>query len=252
MGSPMRAVRVFSLLLALASAAHAARPRAQAPKPIEGETRTEEKSQVQFSYVPGGRFHLGCEPQDTQCFADERPGRTATLRGFWMSQSVITVAAWKACVDAKACAAPKPADGCNWGTARLDHPINCVSQPEAAAFCKWAGGRLPSAEEWELAAKGAESRVFPWGDTLPSRETAKDKAPWNGTEPVGSRPAGASKAGLVDLVGNVGQWTSSDYDARHKEVRGGPVFLRASNRGHEEPATRAPALGVRCVRAESP
>ena len=257
----MRAARVFSSRIALVSiasllaASALASPKKRAPpapKPIEGESHPEEKSELIFSWVPGGRVHLGCEPQDGQCFDDEKPGREATLRGFWMEQSVVTVDAWKACVAAKACAEPKPGEGCNWGMGRGDHPINCVTFDEARAFCAWVGGRLPGADEWELAAKGGESRVYPWGDTLPNATYAKDKVPWRGTEPIGSRPGGASRAGLLDLVGNVGQWTSTDYDARHKEIRGGPVFLRNSNRGHEEPATRAAAIGLRCLRTEAP
>ena len=217
------------------------------PDPPEGDTEVEAKTQLEFAWVPSGHFHRGCEPQDTQCFEDEKPVHADHVQGFWMGKTVTTVAAYKLCVDAGACKAPTPGEGCNSGTAKADHPINCVDWHQARAFCTWLGGRLPTAEEWEYAAKGGESRIYPWGDELPNNARAKFQVPWNGTEPTGLRTAGASKAGLLDLVGNVGQWTDSDYDAKHKEVRGGPVFLRVSNRGHEEPSTRHSAIGFRCA-----
>lgn len=71
------------------------------------------------------------------------------------------------------------------------------------------------------------------------------------TSPVGSYPAGASKWGLLDMAGNVWQWTASDYDATHKELRGGgwvfpPVVLRASDRVGVDPSTWEIYLGFRC------
>jgi formylglycine-generating enzyme required for sulfatase activity/transposase-like protein len=137
-------------------------------------------------------------------------------------------------------------DQCNSRPGRETHPINCVSFRQAQRFCTWQGGRLPSEAEWELAAHGAEGRAFPWGNTRPGASLlnacgAECKAEYvahrlvsvfdsvmyetddgfTGTAPVGSFPAGKSPEGVLDLIGNVAEWTSSrvDFDDADIEAR---------------------------------
>jgi hypothetical protein len=91
---------------------------------------------------------------------------------------------------------PPPMGG---GTSSL--PVAGISSTDASSFCAWAGGRLPSEPEWEWAA-GAGSRTFPWGDgDDPSRIAAGRRL-----EAVGSHPEGASKHGVLDLIGSVPEW----------------------------------------------
>jgi formylglycine-generating enzyme required for sulfatase activity len=137
---------------------------------------------------------------------------------------------------------------CN-GAARPKDPVNCIDWSEAKAFCSWIGGRLPTAEEWEYAAKSGESRIFPWGNAPPD----PSKAHFDSTEtaPVATHRAGDTKWGLSDMAGNVWEWTASDFDDAHKEVRGGgrflfPKGLRASSRGTAEPGERSGGIGLRC------
>ena len=218
--------------------------------PRGGSTRVEPKSGLEFVNIPGGSFHFGCEPQDTQCYDNEKPGRAASVRAFWLGKTDVTVAAFKHCVDAGACTAANTGGSCNWGTGKMDHPINCVDWTQAQAFCSWSGGRLPSAEEWEYAAKSGESRIYPWGDQQPNGQLAKYGSS-DGTAPAGSYTAGASKWGLLDMAGNVWQWTASNYDADNKELRGGswnsrPVHLRASSRYRYDPSDGSSTFGFRC------
>jgi formylglycine-generating enzyme required for sulfatase activity len=202
--------------------------------------------------IPGGTFNYGCEPGDGGCYDNEKPGKSVTVQAFSMGKTDVTVEAYAKCVSAGKCSEPNTGGLCTWGVSgKEQHPVNCLDWNQAKTFCEWAGGRLPTAEEWEYAAKGGESRVYPWGNNEPSASLAKF-GPSDGTAPVGSYPAGATKHGLLDMAGNVWQWTASNYDANTKEVRGGswvddPRNLRASDRDRYAPADRNNDVGARCA-----
>lgn len=127
---------------------------------------------------------------------------------------------------------------CNAGAAgRGQHPMNCVTFGEAESYCNWRGGRLPSDAEWKFAAEGVRGRSYPWGETQPGPTLvnacgaeckgwyASEHLPslfdgvmydghdgYSGTAPVGSFPAGSTPEGLVDLVGNVAEWTAGSVE----------------------------------------
>jgi formylglycine-generating enzyme required for sulfatase activity len=240
-----------------------------APAP---RVRTEPKSGLEVVALPGGTFHFGCEPQDGDCSDDERPGRQVSVGAMSMGKTEVTVEAYGRCVTAGACATPASGGACNWGVAgRERHPINCVDWAQSSAFCQWMGGRLPTAEEWEYAAKGGESRVFPWGDDPVTDRRAnfadiqyKKKYPrsfdipgqddgWIESAPVGTYPEGATVQGLLDMVGNVIEWTGSEYQPGLMEARGGGWAtdtvsrrLRPSYRTGKERTYWHPTYGFRC------
>jgi TolB-like protein len=183
------------------------------------------------------------------------------VESFELARTETTVAAYARCVSAGACAAPATGGLCNWNSGRGDHPINCITWKEAAAFCKWMGGRLPTAPEFELAASSGEDRRFPWGEEEPGARacwagegSAVDKAS-PGTCRVGAFPAGDSKQGLKDLAGNVAEWTGTDHEKPgEKEYRGGSreaelaVLLYARLGLAQDAAKATPWLGFRCAR----
>lgn len=98
-----------------------------------------------------------------------------------------------------------------------DHPVTGVAWDEAVAYCAWlsdqlgAQVRLPSEDEWERAARGADAREYPWGNTYRPGLANLHDIDSGGTLPVGSFPAGASPFGVLDLAGNCDEWTASVY-----------------------------------------
>lgn len=214
--------------------------------------------------IPGGPFFAGCnEAIDDACFPDEKPGGMREVDAFAIDRTEVTVAAYRACVEAGACSAPDEGEDCNDLRAGRDrHPVNCVDQEQAAAYCAWRGGRLPSEWEWERAARGADGRLHPWGDEPVDCERAVIDAgagqacgEAEGTLEVGSRPAGASPEGALDLIGNVWEWTSSaPGNSSARVVRGGAYYVgsaqaRASARLLFKPWGRGPFVGFRCVQS---
>jgi formylglycine-generating enzyme required for sulfatase activity len=108
-----------------------------------------------------------------------------------------------------------------------DHPVVQVAYPDAAAYARWAERRLPSEAEWEYAARAGENTTYPWGEeampggvlmantwqgAFPYRNDGA--AGWFGTSPVGT--FAANGWGLVDMIGNVWEWTTTEFSAHHR------------------------------------
>jgi len=151
-----------------------------------------------------------------------------------------------------------------------NRPVVEVSWYEAAAYCAWAEGRLPTEAEWECAARGGREGVrYPWGNETPDRFRANyaEGGPGQPT-PVGMYPEGATPQGIHDLAGNVYEWTA-DWRDRYSEpaaknpkgpekgsgkvIRGGswgnnPRWLRVSSRYWDGADVRDVSIGFRCVR----
>ena len=220
--------------------------------------------------IPAGSFTMG-SPDGND---DERPPHEKKVGAFCLDTREVTVADYRACLAAGRCFTPRtsrlaglgaweaPAEEttCNFTVRGRDgHPMNCIPSSFAAEYCNWSGKRLPSEAEWELAARGAEGRRYPWGDAAPGVEMCWNKAS-SGTCAAGSSAADASPLGVLDMAGNVREWTSTTYalydgcmEQQAFVTRGGsfeankPEALRGAARTSESPARRAGDVGFRCA-----
>jgi len=230
--------------------------------PTEAATRpaqSPEKDGMTMIYVPAGEFRMGSGDV----------AHTVFLDAFWIDQTEVTNAMYRLCVAAKECALPF--DPKFYQDQKYDqHPVVYVDWDQADRYCTWAGRRLPSEAQWEKAARGADGRIYPWGNQAPDRQLANFGNNEKGTTPVGRySPQSNSPYGCADMAGNVSEWVqdwyTSDYYLRspqqnpqgpakgdYKVVRGGSwlynsVSLRSANRYYYGPSSRYNNIGFRCV-----
>jgi formylglycine-generating enzyme required for sulfatase activity len=204
-----------------------------------GRVRTNPTDGLTYVWIPPGSFTMGCSPGDTGCHDGETPTPHVEriANGFWLGQTEVTQAAWK-----KVNSGGSPS---HFQSDRL--PVENVDWNQASDYCKAIGGRLPTEKEWEYAARAG---------TTGARYGALDAIAWyygnsgGATHLVGLKQANAY--GLYDMLGNVWEWTSDNYDAGRKVVRGGSWsngtgLVRASYRLRLEPSIRIDDVGFRCV-----
>jgi formylglycine-generating enzyme required for sulfatase activity len=134
-----------------------------------------------------------------------------------------------------------------------EHPVTDVTFAEAAAFCAWAGGRLPTGDEWEAAARGSTGGPWPWGEVFDAERCACVESGWGWTAPVTAHPHGASPCGAEQLAGNVWEWVvDRTEDGLWRSVRGGSYLdhawgVRAARTLSADPARATPTTGFRLV-----
>ncbi|HEY4178164.1 MAG TPA: SUMF1/EgtB/PvdO family nonheme iron enzyme [Kofleriaceae bacterium] len=141
---------------------------------------------------------------------------------------------------------------------REDHPVVLVTWTEANAYCKWRGElagtprHLPTADEYEKAARGQDGIFYPWGNTFDPTKLNSGVSGPKDTEPVGSHLDAASPYGVLDTAGNVFQWTSTPFPGDKMTVKGsawedfGGVGRGASLHGRAR-NVRHVIVGFRCA-----
>jgi formylglycine-generating enzyme required for sulfatase activity len=141
---------------------------------------------------------------------------------------------------------------------REEHPAVLVSHPEAEAYCAWWGqrrggrGRLPSEAEWEKAARGDDGRAYPWGSRFDPTLANTRESGRRDTDSTGRTPAAASPYGVLDMAGNVLEWTSTRTPDERVIVKGGSwksdaVAARCAARSSRPLSLRDVTIGFRCV-----
>lgn len=239
-------------------------------------------------------FQMGCASNDLECNPyenNEVPLHTVTLSPYSIDVTEVTNRKFQQCVAVGACDLPE-SNSSNARTSYYDNPVYDeypvvnVTWNDAQNYCRWAGKRLPTEAEWELAARGTTVRIYPWGNQPPDCTRANHYW-YNGgssqyeycvfenehsdTNMVGSYPDGNGvEFGVSDMAGNVQEWVSDWYSAFYyyfspavnptgptaitgqKVIRGGSfditaVELRTSFRFKLDPQESYNNTGFRCV-----
>jgi iron(II)-dependent oxidoreductase len=252
------------------------------PPPVEPvdefitKNRANARDRQLYVYIKPGTFLMGCAKDDAKCEDHEKPQHEVTItQAFWMGETETQVEAYQRFADM---ATPKrklptaPIEHNKWRQTNL--PMANTSYEDAAAFCKWVGGRLPTEAEWEYAARGGkENEIVPL-----NAENARDKANFSGKQgndrfeqvaPV--RQFDPNPFGLYDMSGNLWEFTSDYYSktyfgespkedpkgpasGKERVVRGGSWFsdptqhLRISFRNKGNGGN---IVGFRCVLPDS-
>lgn len=168
--------------------------------------------------VPGGAFTMGSD----EGRYDERPAHRVYVRGFWLDRHEVTNGQFARFVATSGYAPRGP-----WlrgaGPGRERRPVRFVTWYDAQAYAEWAGRRLPTEAEWELAARGADGRRYPWGSSWDPARARTNLEVEAGPTDVESFPGGKSPCGAFDLAGNVWEWVRDWYDRyAYAQRAGGP------------------------------
>jgi formylglycine-generating enzyme required for sulfatase activity len=181
--------------------------------------------------VPAGPFTYGIDTAQAQqlvamlkepwvsFYNMEHDRTTITLPAFLMDRYEVTNEVYGIFLRDRQRAAPR-----YWRFPqfnRAKQPVVGVGWKDADAFCRWAGKRLPTEEEWEKAARGTDGRIWPWGNQADEkRYNGRASANYAPVE-VGKYPGGNSPYGISDLAGNVWEMTSTVWDAASHVMKGG-------------------------------
>jgi formylglycine-generating enzyme required for sulfatase activity len=239
-----------------------------------GSTIVSEKDSMTMVFVPAGEFIMGSESYD-----DEKPIHKVTLDAYWIDQTEVTNAMYSICVSKGKCTLPKNNYfGLNkiyYGNGEYDNfPVVNVDWKQAKAYCKWAGGDLPTEAQWEKAARGEDGRLYPWGDTSPTCKLLNFDGVNIGsckgyTTAVKSYESDRSIYGVYDMAGNVLEWVNDWYENSYysasptsnptgpssgdgRVLRGGSwadtaASARIASRIRNAPGIFNTAYGFRCV-----
>jgi formylglycine-generating enzyme required for sulfatase activity len=171
--------------------------------------------------IPGGKFTMGCDEGS----AKHRPEHSLYRDPFFIDRYPVTNQEYKRFVDDTGHPVPfYTVSWCdtqdyNWDPearifpeGKADHPVALVSWNDALAYAQWAGKRLPTEAEWELAARGTEGRIWPWGNKAVAGRCNTREAGFGATTPVYQfMPKGDTPEGVADMIGNVWEWTATLY-----------------------------------------
>jgi formylglycine-generating enzyme required for sulfatase activity len=200
-----------------------------------GTTRTDSKG-IEQVWVPAGCFQMGTDPAtlaDPAPYTRETPQHEVCLtKGYWIDKYEVTVEAYQKFVEdgGYTTQANWSENGWYWLSRRdlktlpikcegeqPTHPRVCITWHEADAYSRWRGGRLPTEAEWEFAARGPESRIYPWGNDWDEKKA--NVVGSKGLVPVGSYPDGVSWVGAHDMSGNAMEWVNDWLDDKYYEQK---------------------------------
>jgi formylglycine-generating enzyme required for sulfatase activity len=204
--------------------------RGSPPQPMPGKLLiSKQPFEPEMILIPAGEFLMGSEPQqDQEAQDDEQPQHFLYLADYYLAKTPVTNAQYAVFVRATHQQGPE-----YWRERRPprgveDCPVVYISWFDAMAYCRWLSEAtvktysLPSEAEWEKGARGTDGRIYPWGNEWDKTRCNSNEGGQNNTTPVGTYPQGASPYGLLDMAGNVLDWTRSlwgDYPYPRDKVR---------------------------------
>lgn len=249
-------------------------PTSISTKAVPTPTPTVNSPSLEWVSIPSGNFTMGSTSSDIQmalaecnetegkktgqpCQVDwfHEPQSTVFVNGFEITKYEITNDQYNLCVAAGVCsqAGRNITDDnipYNPGFFTDNYPVVGVNWYDADTFCRWVGGRLPTEIEWERTARGDDARRYPWGNTFDSTKANLDSGY---PSAIGNFPSGASVYGVMDMAGNVFEWTSTQSDGRYV-LRGGGWSKyhfrgRVTDRGTQlQPNFANYDIGFRCTK----
>jgi len=233
--------------------------------------------------IPAGEFIMGSDDVDSSgksqefgfnepWYLPEHPRHRLFLKAFYIDKTEVSNGAFKAWLIKTGKYTPQQIDmiAQRIKMGREQDPVRLVTWTKAQEFCYAQGKRLPSEAEWEKAARGSDGREYPWGNEWHADYLNAGQNEDN-LSPVGSYPQGASPFGVLDMAGNVMEWTESWYEAypgaqyvspnygrKRKVVRGGswggighyviPHYFRTAYRFNFPPDSAYNDVGFRCAK----
>jgi eukaryotic-like serine/threonine-protein kinase len=261
---------------------------APSPGPVSAiQVMIDPKDGMVLVQIPAGEFAMGSsKAQDPQALDEEVPQHVVYLDDYWIDKTEVSNAQYALCVADGACTKPARSSSITRASyydnsEYADYPVILVSWSQAAAYCAWAGRRLPMEAEWEKAARGSDGRIYPWGNTfvgtllnycdLNCQNSWKDSRFDDGyydTSPLGKYPDGASMYGVLDMAGNVYEWVADWFapyspgpqsnpagpdSGQERIIRGGswgddPAHVRSPIRSRINPDSWLDFIGFRCAR----
>ncbi|MBK9782250.1 MAG: SUMF1/EgtB/PvdO family nonheme iron enzyme [Anaerolineales bacterium] len=216
--------------------------------------------------VPGGPFTMGYN------FADN-PEREITVGDFWMYSTKVTNRQYALCVQAGKCTPPDPTNAPSFSDTKFTNfPVTGVTHTQAAEYCGFVHGSLPTEAQWEKAARGPDGNIFPWGNGAPTCSLTNYGLCKGQTNSVNDYPDGKSFYEAWDMAGNVREWVADWYSpvynvespvqdplgpelGEKRSVRGSSYadsanITIAAHRFSLDPAANAEDVGFRCVVTE--
>ena len=207
------------------------------PTAVYVEIRAQDK--MPMVLIPATTFMMGAAPEDAEAEPDERPYHPVTLNSFYIDRYEVSVVQYVAylnemggymnlcagfsCLITKAETNDSHVIGIINGSfvaesGFANYPINNVSWHGAVSYCEWVGARLPTEAEWELAARGEDGRIYPWGSTPPDATRAVFSTyEFSDLRPVAALPGGVNQFGLFNMAGSVWEWVFDGYDTFYYE-----------------------------------
>ncbi|MEK9627711.1 MAG: formylglycine-generating enzyme family protein [Nitrospinota bacterium] len=230
-------------------------------------SQTTPSKKNEMALIPEGEFVMGSNER----WDDEAPEHISFTKAFYMDLNEVTNSDYKNFVEAKKHATPYHWPDGNIPKGKENHPVVYVSWFDANDYCKWAGKRLPTEQEWEKAARGLDGLIYPWGNEWSLDKSNNPYKHSTGTEPIGSYPEGKSPYGLNDMSGNVWEWvdsfylphpgnpvTRAEYGKDKRVLKGGSWFDCLSygcglsaptfNRSFFTPEVKNNSFGFRCAK----